>query len=195
VSGTPVAEDRWHPGDLGIRSSRIDLECEGPANRVPAPSAAAAGRAPPKLSRALRLRGRQQISLLGQIDEQKVEIDKPGKWLPVTHSRLNAFVVQRPTDVEPARLLRAPTSSPGKTCSRPRRRSRAYSAVQRPTPRRRKSDWSAPRSSKVSMATTRETVGASTRGSVPPKSSRADRLRRGGRRGGGRLPGRARAQA
>ena len=47
-------------------------------------------------------------------------------------SSLNAGVVERPRrSSQRARLLRAPTSSPGKTCSRPRPRRRAYSALQR----------------------------------------------------------------
>lgn len=40
----------------------------------------------------------------------------------------------RPMDRR-CKFLRAPTSSPGKTCRRPRPRSRTYSAVQRPMPR------------------------------------------------------------
>ena len=63
------------------------------------------------------------------------------------------------------RLLRAPTSSPGKTLSRPRPRSSTYSADQRPIPRSACSSAAASSSSSPVMSSERN-VACSTRSAI-----------------------------
>jgi hypothetical protein len=44
-----------------------------------------------------------QDVVLGEVGEQEMKIDEPGKWLPFAHGGLNAGVVERLAAVEPTR--------------------------------------------------------------------------------------------